>query len=627
MNCLYDAFLGLLKRHHKHSGLRSHVFHLFSDVLLCSNTSEPALNGEDINKESGKSSAALEFKDGSGILCLSIPPFTASDLNTWFLICGRRKSLFVSSDLPSDKDKWIAAIQTCINKNKCSVDADLLYVTKQVALVNALLFILEQREAQKTKVEKQIESLSRSFECVDDDVWVELSASSLSPTSEPPPLSVGVQSNVDVADPVPSNRKDELHKADAIFLFKEAGDIQQPSTVLSKDMPPRKDIEISKTDNRRASTGIISRKITDKLKDDSRETYEGDLKALAYNDGKFLSTSIEYEAKNTLVRTTDDSMKSKLSTVYIDPNKHSRRASTGSFPAVNENNELQGETSGFQREKSAMDIQVSWWKLIDIATQDVEATMWRTSFTSDDAQEETEHSETDHIITQGNALRHVADDNARCIVHNVISLFEQDDSTKSRDLVSKLLINETYHYSISSGWFFCPKDTIYSPFNIPERENAETPYKFIRPTILRMFLFHDILIIGSTHDISKSKLSLHFYCKVMDLRVEDYCNRGVSDYAILLSTDKKPEEGNSLMPVYFLNSIARKMSSREKVTDVVLYAPTRSLKLEWISLLTAAVNVIKSTKRRTYRSINENGCEKVVALPDKPKWVFSSNSN
>lgn len=125
---------GELKRHHRHSGIKSHEIQVFSDMLLSSSPSGKGLKLEQI----------FSLARGTDTLCLPIPPRASGDPDgTWFVLVSDDKTLFFGAKTHLEMLRWIEAIHECLIKN--SADSDVYLMKNQIALVNTLVGEINRR--------------------------------------------------------------------------------------------------------------------------------------------------------------------------------------------------------------------------------------------------------------------------------------------------------------------------------------------------------------------------------------------------------------------------------------------------------------------------------------------------
>lgn len=118
---------GSLKRQHKHSGIRPHEFHVFSDILICSTNVGKGLLLE----------YTMDIGHKSDAICLPIPNFGPQCTDNWFLVAQNDKTLYACAMDENDRNRWVQAIVECLEANES--DTDMFHMKKQVALVNMII--------------------------------------------------------------------------------------------------------------------------------------------------------------------------------------------------------------------------------------------------------------------------------------------------------------------------------------------------------------------------------------------------------------------------------------------------------------------------------------------------------
>jgi hypothetical protein len=132
---------GELKRHHRHSGMKSHQIQLFSDMLLSSSLSGKGLKLEQI----------FSLAKGTDTLCLPIPVRGSSDPDSmWFVLVSDDKTLFFGARTHLEMLRWVEAIHECLVSNLA--DSDVYLMKNQIALVNTLIGEIHRRS--ETYLEK-----------------------------------------------------------------------------------------------------------------------------------------------------------------------------------------------------------------------------------------------------------------------------------------------------------------------------------------------------------------------------------------------------------------------------------------------------------------------------------------
>lgn len=165
--------VGELKRHHKHSGIKSHVCHVFSDVLIVSFSSGKGLKLEHM----------IPLFRGCGTVCLPVPnfPMTGGDNSThssgagcWFLVISKC-ILFLCAKSAAERDQWVHAINYVLKQNHG--DLDIVMSKKQVGLTNALISeINEQRKTKSDVAAQQLVEVSEENNFIIDRNLVYLQA-------------------------------------------------------------------------------------------------------------------------------------------------------------------------------------------------------------------------------------------------------------------------------------------------------------------------------------------------------------------------------------------------------------------------------------------------------------------
>jgi hypothetical protein len=164
----YDRVIvkeGELKRHHRHSGMKSHQIQLFSDMLLSSSPAGKGLKLEQI----------FSLAKGTDTLCLPIPARGSTDPDsTWFVLVSDDKTLFFGARTHLEMLRWVEAVHGCLVSN--SADSDAYLMKNQIALVNTLIGEINRRgeaylakstdtaaESQRPTVRQRSSSYERSY--------------------------------------------------------------------------------------------------------------------------------------------------------------------------------------------------------------------------------------------------------------------------------------------------------------------------------------------------------------------------------------------------------------------------------------------------------------------------------
>jgi hypothetical protein len=137
---------GELKRHHRHSGIKSHEIQIFSDMLLSSSSTGKGLKLEQI----------FSLARGTDTLCLPIPPRGNNDPDgTWFVLVSDDKTLFFGAKTHLEMLRWVEAIHECLIKN--SADSDVYLMKNQIALVNTLIGEINRRSQEYLERRKTVD--------------------------------------------------------------------------------------------------------------------------------------------------------------------------------------------------------------------------------------------------------------------------------------------------------------------------------------------------------------------------------------------------------------------------------------------------------------------------------------
>jgi hypothetical protein len=124
---------GVLKRHHKHGGIRSHEIQLFSDALY---SSSPSGKGMKLEQR-------VSLSVGSNTQCVTIPSSSVYSESAWFVVISSDKTLFFCGRSHDDMDRWVYAIQACLLENKA--DSDYFLIKNHIALVNTMIGEINRR--------------------------------------------------------------------------------------------------------------------------------------------------------------------------------------------------------------------------------------------------------------------------------------------------------------------------------------------------------------------------------------------------------------------------------------------------------------------------------------------------
>lgn len=124
---------GVLKRHHKHGGIRSHEIQLFSDALYSSSQSGKGLKLEQ----------RISLMTGSDTQCVTIPSSSVYSESAWFVVISKYKTLFLCGRSHDDMNRWVAAIQSCLHEN--NADSDYYLSNNHIALANTMIGEINRR--------------------------------------------------------------------------------------------------------------------------------------------------------------------------------------------------------------------------------------------------------------------------------------------------------------------------------------------------------------------------------------------------------------------------------------------------------------------------------------------------
>lgn len=284
-----------------------------------------------------------------------------------------------------------------------------------------------------------------------------------------------------------------------------------------------------------------------------------------------------------------------------------------SFKSIEESNSVKISTN------SSTYTQVNWWKLLPelISSSQSEAgkDQCQEGAPVDGHNSSISLKSTDSISHLVTVIQYHQEE----VINSIISLLDD----KSLSVLSSLLtVNKYQHYPIASGWFYegNPKISTFS--------NQD----FIRPILLRLFLFHDLLLVAIVPTKESKKLTYYFHIQIEDLQVLDYVDSlsfsSVSSLSTSSSTLKTTKETNQPQLITsndqesFLtsqhqspqqkpssNSLGIKLidhsvkskgflsslwSSGGTSRERILLAPTMEQKLSWVELLTEAIRSLKN---------------------------------
>jgi hypothetical protein len=140
---------GEIKRHHKHSGIKTHMLHLFSDVMIISSVSGKGLKLEYIVplfRDSGTMCLPLFYtplpvnieREYQAISTTTNP--TSSNTNVsqgcWFLLLSKN-IMYLCAKNTTERDKWVTTINTILSQNKA--DHDVTMSKTQITLTNTII--------------------------------------------------------------------------------------------------------------------------------------------------------------------------------------------------------------------------------------------------------------------------------------------------------------------------------------------------------------------------------------------------------------------------------------------------------------------------------------------------------
>lgn len=218
------------------------------------------------------------------------------------------------------------------------------------------------------------------------------------------------------------------------------------------------------------------------------------------------------------------------------------------------------------------------------------------------------------------------------VIDSVLSLIDEKSMTNFSSL---LTTNKSLHYPIGSDYFYegNPKMTYFS--------NTD----YLRPVILRIFLFHDILLV-TTVPLKENKLLYYYHIRIEDLQVIDYCDSMNSDSVKSTNTSSQiisPNEeinfltnsqkiktlaikliDHSIKSKGFLSSLWSSGNSRERL----LLASTIEQKQSWFELLTETIQSYKRNDSHFHQSFL-NSTEGNVNKDERPPLIrrISSQGN
>ena len=289
-----------------------------------------------------------------------------------------------------------------------------------------------------------------------------------------------------------------------------------------------------------------------------------------------------------------------------------------SFKSIEESSSAKVSTN------SSTYTQVNWWKLLPelISSSESEAgkNQGKEDAPIDGHNSSISVKSTDSISHLVSVIQHHQEE----VVNSIVSLLDD----KSLSVLSSLLTGNKYqHYPIASGWFYegNPKVSTFS--------NQD----FIRPILLRLFLFHDLLLVAIVPPKESKKLTYYFHIHIEDLQVLDYVDSlsfsSVSSLStsspsssVTLNTTKETNQpqlitsndqesfltsqhqspqqkpsSNSLGIKLIDHSVKSKgffsslwSSSGGISRERILLAATMEQKLSWVELLTEAIRSLKN---------------------------------
>ena len=169
-------------------------------------------------------------------------------------------------------------------------------------------------------------------------------------------------------------------------------------------------------------------------------------------------------------------------------------------------------------------------------------------------------------------LRRVVEQHVLDVASRIaLSVDCQDDSVLgNRTVMDDLLGDDKLHYLIAIGVFFEYPHRVDAAVSVDSGE---------RPHVVKVFLLHDVLI-GTILDKSKDSLKYSFHVNICDLE----CSGGGQAAILLVNKAARPlVRRRSLFERSNSGTIGHSSGTK------ILYAPTATLKAQWLDLLICAV--------------------------------------
>jgi hypothetical protein len=196
--------------------------------------------------------------------------------------------------------------------------------------------------------------------------------------------------------------------------------------------------------------------------------------------------------------------------------------------------------------------------------------------------------------------------------HLILSIQCEDeaDLIEGTNPVQALLFTEKPHFLIATGLFF---EYSKSSASIASGD---------RPAVVRVFLFHDLLLAAYCRYVN-APLTYAFHIPLASLRCADY-RQDVGELAILLGdSSRRPTMTRRRSMLDRLKSFSDDAAAELEVRRV-LFAPTMTMKFDWLSLMMQALSALSRPPEEHDSAPSLPAVRGRISLdlnPLKPLWI------